>query len=349
MNKCIFVDASSELSIRDIPEEYHPQGGQALVKVQYSGINPADLNHAKHLGMNNNVCGYEICGTVIEAGPSSRYAVGDIVFGSNYPGRSKPSYHGGHQDFTILESDPMSMKLPAQVPHADGAALGVMVRTAGDALMNMFGIPFPAIQVHGPPATGGLLIWGGASTVGTAAIQLAKAMGVNPIFTTASPANHEALLELGATQCFDYRDPNVVEIVRAAAEEKGTPIVYILDTVCKEGSPGTVEQCESIATAPNVTFAGCLPQIGKPQWKMVFASRGIDAFVPFPIPGGGKANMEWESRLERAVVWAATNYGKEFRIPNVKIVKGAESGVQAIKDVNEGRVNFAKVVIEHPL
>lgn len=337
------------MSIRDIPEKYHPEGGQALVKVQYSGINPADLNHAKHLGMNNNVCGYEICGTVIEAGPTSRYAVGDIVFGSNYPRRSKPAYHGGHQDFAILESDPMSTKLPAQLPHADAAALGIMVRTAGDALMNLFGIPFPAIDVFGPPATGGLLIWGGASTVGTAAIQLARAMGLKPIFTTASPANHEALLRLGATQCFDYRDPNIVNVVRAAAEKKGDTIKYILDTVCKDGSPGTVEQCESIAAAPDVTFAGSLPQIGNPRWKMAFAARGIDAAVPFLIPGVGKANMEWESRLEKAVIWAATNYGKQFQIPNVQIVKGAESGIQAIKDVNEGKVSFAKVVIEHPL
>ncbi|KAI7974976.1 hypothetical protein EIK77_002756 [Talaromyces pinophilus] len=349
MNKCIFIDASCELSIQDIPEKYHPKGGQALIKVQYSAIAPADLAHGKDLGMNNNVCGYEMCGTVIEAGPTSRYQVGDIAFGSNYPGRSKPAYHGAHQDFAIVESDPMSMKLPAQLPRADAAALGTMVRTAADALMNVFGIPFPTIGVFGPPATGGLLIWGGASSVGTAAIQLARAMGLKPIFTTASPANHEALLSLGATQCFDYRDPDIVNIVRAAAEKKENIIKYILDTVCKEGSPGTIDQCESIATAPDVTFASCLPQIGNPRWKLVFAARGIDIDIPFSIPGGIKANMDWELRLEKVVGWAAMNYRKQFRIPNIEIVKGAERGIQAIKDVYEGKVSFAKVVIEHPL
>ncbi|GAM36633.1 hypothetical protein TCE0_018r05868 [Talaromyces pinophilus] len=350
MNKCIFVDAANELSVREIPEFYRPRGSQSLVKVRYSGINPADLNHTKHLGMNNNVCGYEICGTVIEAGETSRYTVGDIVFGSNKPGRSKPAYHGGHQDFAILESDTMSMKLPSQVPNADAAALGIMVRSAGDALINLFEIPFPAINVHGPPAAGGLLVWGGASAVGTAAIQLAKAMELSPIFAVASSANHNTLLELGATKCFDYRDSDVVKLIGDAAGKEQNGIKYVFDTVCKEGSLGTMDLCELIATEKDVKFAGCLPQFGRPRWKLVMASRGADVPVPFELPGQiGKANMQWESRLERTVAWAANTYGVQFRIPNVTIVKGAERGIQAIRDVNEGKVNFAKIVIEHPL
>ncbi|KAH7231594.1 uncharacterized protein BKA55DRAFT_524256 [Fusarium redolens] len=350
MNKCIFVDDSCELSIRDIPEKYHPEGGQALIKVEYSGIKPADLNHPKDLGMKNNVCGYEICGTVVEAGPTSRYAVGDVVFRSSHPGRSKPGYHGGHQDFAILEPNLMSAKVPAQLPRADAAALSIMVRSAADALLNHFEIPFPAIGVLAPPPTSGLLVWGGASSVGSAAIQLAKAMGLTWVFTTASPANHKALLKLGATQCFDYRDLNVVDAVRAAAEENGVTIKYVLDTVCKTGSPGTIDQCESIATASDVTLVSCLPQIRSPaRWRMVLASREIDNPVPFEFPGGNKTNMEWEARLEKAVVWAATHYGKEFRIPKIQIVKGAERGIRAIKDVNQGKVSLTKFVIEHPL
>ncbi|KAF5655278.1 ToxD-like protein [Fusarium sp. NRRL 25303] len=350
MNKCIFVDDSCDLSIRDIPETYHPKDGQALVKVEYSGINPADLNHPKDLGMKNNVCGYEICGTVIETGRTSRYAVGDVVFGSNHPGRSKPGYHGGHQDFVILESNLMSAKLPAQLPRPDAAALSIMVRSAADALLNHFEIPFPDIGVSGPTPTEALLVWGGASSVGNAAIQLAKAMGVKWIFTTASPANHEALLELGATKCFNYRDPNVVDAIKASCEETSVSIRYVLDTVCKTGSPGTIQQCEAIATAPDVTLVSTLPQFSKPpRWRMVFASRETDNPVPFEFPGGNKANPVWEARLERAVVWAAMNYGTQFRIPHVKIVEGAEEGIQAIKDVNEGKISLTKVVIKHPL
>jgi hypothetical protein len=89
---------------------------------------------------------------------------------------------------------------------------------------------------------------------------------------------------------------------------------------------------------------------GKIRWKLVMASRGADVPVPFELPRQiGKANMQWESRLERTVAWAANTYGVQFRIPNVTIVKGADRGIQAIRDVNEGKVNFAKIVIEHPL
>ncbi|KAH7475975.1 hypothetical protein FOMA001_g11747 [Fusarium oxysporum f. sp. matthiolae] len=59
--------------------------------------------------------------------------------------------------------------------------------------------------------------------------------------------------------------------------------------------------------------------------------------------------MEWEAHLEKAVVWAATHYGKEFQIPNIQIVKVAERGIQVIKDVNQGKVSLTEVVIEHPL
>jgi NADPH:quinone reductase-like Zn-dependent oxidoreductase len=158
MNKCIFIDGNCDLSIREIQEQYRPQGSQALVEVDYSGINPADIAHARHLGMNNNVCGYEFCGTVIETGPTSRYVVGDVIFGSNEAGKNKQQYHGGHQNFLITESDPMSAKLSVDIPHAHAAALSIMVRTAADALLNQFELPFPAIGIDMPTGSGALVI-----------------------------------------------------------------------------------------------------------------------------------------------------------------------------------------------
>lgn len=353
MPKCIFIDAASELSIREVPDVYRPEGSQALVKVEYSGINPADIGHALFLGMNDNVCGYEFCGTVVEAGPTSRYAVGDVVFGSNEAGPRKPSYHGAHQDFLIAESDSMSMTLAGDIPHAHAAALSIMVRTAADALLDEFEIPFPAIGMQSSPTepAGAILIWGGATTVGSAAIQLAKNMKVGPIFATASSSNHEALIQLGATQCFDYRDPDVVASIRIAIEKSGKPLKYVFDTVCAEGNPGkpgTIDLCESLAATPDVKLACVRPQPRRPRWKMVLASRARDFEFPPPL-GPSKARPEWEPLLEHTVKWAMTNYGKEFRIPNVTVVQGAEAGIDAIKAVFEGRKSFQKLVIKHPL
>jgi NADPH:quinone reductase-like Zn-dependent oxidoreductase len=64
-----------------------------------------------------------------------------------------------------------------------------------------------------------VLIWGGASSVGACAIQLAAASGAT-VLTTASPANHDFVKSLGADHVFDYRSPTVMD--DAASVLKGT-------------------------------------------------------------------------------------------------------------------------------
>lgn len=75
--------------------------------------------------------------------------------------------------------------------------------------------------VH-PPASGKitpsgetLLIWGGASSVGSNAIQLAIASGYQ-VISTASPKNFANVKHLGARQVFDYNSPTVVSDIVAA-------------------------------------------------------------------------------------------------------------------------------------
>lgn len=54
-----------------------------------------------------------------------------------------------------------------------------------------------------------LLVWSGASSVGTTVIQLATAFGLY-VVTTASHANYEFVRSLGAADVFDYQSPTVV-------------------------------------------------------------------------------------------------------------------------------------------
>ncbi|KAJ4356861.1 uncharacterized protein N0V89_004898 [Didymosphaeria variabile] len=349
-NKCIWVDANGKLSIRPVIEEYEPSGGQALVKVAYSAINPADLAHARALGFNNSVCGYEFCGTVVATGQTSRYAVGDVVFGSNEPGPRRPPFYGAHQDFLITESNSLSMRLDNKdVSHPDAAAMSIMVRTAADALLNHFGLRLPAGEQNpnlGHP--GALVIWGGASAVGTAAIQLARALNIDSIFVTASPRNFEALQRIGASLCFDYRDEHVVANIQTALEQSAVPLTMVFDTVCKGGRINTIKQCESLSTSANIQFACTLPQPGNPRWNMVLASRANDFPFPPPLPPR-KASPKCEARLEEAVSWAVHNYGAGFVVPKVTVVEGGHAGLAAIHDVFEGRNSFQKVVIKTPI
>jgi NADPH:quinone reductase-like Zn-dependent oxidoreductase len=84
--------------------------------------------------------------------------------------------------------------------------------TAADALFNVIGLGLPAAGVAGVDPVGkGILIWGGASSVGVMAIQLAKAAGLQHIFITASAKNHKILQELEATHYFNYTSHTIVK------------------------------------------------------------------------------------------------------------------------------------------
>ncbi|UPK91275.1 hypothetical protein LCI18_002210 [Fusarium solani-melongenae] len=346
VNKALYLRPDNQVELAVLSEQYNPVRGQALIEVEYSGINPADVKHGQHFGLNDNVCGYECCGTVIEAGPSSPFAVGDVVFGSNATGKDRPRSNAAHQRFMIAEPNHMWLKLPAGVPHADAAVLSIVVRTAADALFNAFGLSLPAAGIEGPPSSGAIVIWGGASSVGISAIQLSKAIGLAPILVTASEKNHKALLEIGATQCFDYRNQTVVANIQSALDSASQPLAYVLDTVCSKGEDSTTSKCEALKSTSEVKYASVLPIFGNPKWNVVVAGRTFD----FPSPGGfAKAQPERDAPLRKASQWAAEQYGKGFVVPRVRVVKDVNLAIQAIRDSADGKISFEKVAIKHPL
>jgi NADPH:quinone reductase-like Zn-dependent oxidoreductase len=77
-----------------------------------------------------------------------------------------------------------------------------------------------------------VLIWSGSTSVGQYAIQLAKSAGCF-VITTASPARHSYLKELGADVCFDYKDPNVISQIKQVAKDK---LAYAFDCISAKES-----------------------------------------------------------------------------------------------------------------
>lgn len=69
--KVIFLSPSGP-TVKEIRETYTPQGSQSLVRVEYSGVNPADIKHAS-IGMHSSVSGYDFAGTVVAVGPNSPF------------------------------------------------------------------------------------------------------------------------------------------------------------------------------------------------------------------------------------------------------------------------------------
>ena len=337
---------------QSISTSYHPSGPQALLRVSHSGINPADIKHAT-INLHSSVAGYDMAGEVLSTGPDSPFTPGDRIFGLNAAFPTRPLYMGAHQDYAIAASR-FWYKLPAEGPLGlkEAATLPVMTLTAADGLFHLLGLGFPEAGIDGDEKQG-LLIWGGASTVGVAAIQLAKAAGHGPIIVTASRKNHEVLRGLGADYCFDYRDGDVVERVREAIRGCGRPVRKALDAVgvrSEDGfgksSPGMTAAC--FGEEQRVDLACVLPVTEDGRFKMCFATR--DPESPLPMARIEDAGA-WYGMQEKVMAWVVGNYGpgKYVGCPKITVVKGVEETLEPMQKSAEGKSSLEKIVVEHPL
>ena len=104
---------------------------------------------------------------------------------------------------------------------------------------------------------------GGASSVGSCAIQLATASGAQ-VFTTASHQNFDYCKGLGAKQCFDYHDEDVEDQIVEALKSK-----VVLGAFHATGGDGAFQTCARVVDRSKgktiVVTTGNLPEKGVPS------------------------------------------------------------------------------------
>ncbi|KAB5523138.1 chaperonin 10-like protein [Coniochaeta sp. 2T2.1] len=362
--KAIYLTETGDITVREVAEPYEPQGEQALVKVQYSGINPGDYRHF-FMGMNSFVMGYDFVGVVEKLGPASPFKVGELLMGETKPGHKRPTFQGAHQAYLLAEPY-LTWRVPRDMNPLSAVSMVSGAQTAADALFNVMGFGFPAAGLEGDDPRGkAILVWGGAAGCGFAAVQLAKAAGFGTIVVTASERNHNALREVGATHCFDYHSETVVEDIRSVVAKEGIELTAAFDAVSvglgifepltdaekaavevdyDKSTPALGKRCMSEpAAAEKLRLASTLPVLEDPDWQFVIYSRKHYEQDLIDHPG-------WWQRQEKAVTWLVENHKTAWRpLPNQRLVRDSAEAVKAIKDVFEGRVSMEKVVIDHPM
>jgi len=162
------------------------------------------------------VLGTDAAGEVVEVGPGvTRFQIGDRVLGHAVGverDHNNPA-EGAFQDYTVLQAT-MAAPIPASMPYESAAVLPLGLSTAACALFqkDCLALGHPSVS---PRATGRtVLVWGGSTSVGSNAIQLAVAAGYE-VITTCSPGNFGYVKGLGASQAFDYHGDAVGDIVAA--------------------------------------------------------------------------------------------------------------------------------------
>ncbi len=116
--------------------------------------------------------------------------------------------HIATQAYTILKTN-MASEIPDSISFESAAVIPLGCSTAAAGLFQdaFLALQFPTEPPQKPNGKT-VLIWGGASSVGSNAIQLAVAAGYQ-VVTTASRKNFEYVKKLGASEVFDYKDPAV--------------------------------------------------------------------------------------------------------------------------------------------
>ena len=197
---------------RSMPE---PGAGEVLIKVAAAGINRPDVfqrkgNYAPPPGA-SDLPGLEVAGEIVGGDAAAGgFAVGDkvcaLVAG------------GGYAEYCVA---PAAQCLPIPKGLSDIEAAG-LPETYFTVWSNVF--DRGALQ-----AGEALLVHGGASGIGTTAIQLARAMG-NPVYATVgSDERVRAVEQLGAAKGINYKTQDFVKEVLDATGGAGVNV--ILDMV----------------------------------------------------------------------------------------------------------------------
>ncbi|MEU4346901.1 NAD(P)H-quinone oxidoreductase [Streptomyces sp. NPDC023838] len=185
--------------------------GEVLVEVAAAAVNRADVlqrqGHYEPPPGASPYPGLECSGRIVALGPGvSGWSVGDEVCAL--------LSGGGYAEKVAV---PVGQLLP--VP--EGVELTVAA-SLPEAVATVWSNVFMVSHLR-PGET--LLVHGGASGIGTMAIQLAKAVGARVAVTAGGPAKLARCAELGADVLIDYREQDFVEEVRKATDGAGADVI----------------------------------------------------------------------------------------------------------------------------
>ena len=329
--------AQLTITTRDIPK---PGSDELVVRNYAIAANPVDWKiqdfFSSAITTYPNVLGSDGCGVVTAIGSDvTKFKVGDRVTGFAAVLYNQNPDHGAWQTYEVLR-EIASMKIPDSMSFEEGSTFPMAFATSAIALYGTLDIPRPGGSVE--PQGNGLLIWGAASSVGTAAVQLARLSGFK-VFATASPAHHEYLKSLGAFEVFDYKDPEVVSKIAAAAKSAGTPVTFGYDTI-SEGNTSQLTADTILASSGKGKLVLTLPWPGKepaPEGIEILQTAAISTGTDRVDIGTWLFNEYLPKALENKSIIAA---------PKVEIVSGGIEAAQKVFDQLKAGVSGKKLVVK---
>jgi NADPH2:quinone reductase len=187
-----------------------PDRNRIVIRVRAIGLNYLDIlsiaGKYQEKGPLPFIPGAEAAGTVVADSPDSPFQVGDNVMTVGTAACAE--YMAATPETTFAMPENMSFE--------EAAAFQLVYQTAHMALVHRARLRPDAF----------LLVHAGAGGVGTAAIQIGRLLGARVIATAGSDEKLKVCLNAGAETAINYRQENVVEIIRDITSGRGVDVVF---------------------------------------------------------------------------------------------------------------------------
>ena len=327
-----------EILQRETPK---PGPDEVLVKVKAVACNPVDYFQRDHgfppVQSYPAVFGSDVAGVIAARGSGASNDVPPIgarvtAMASSFYEKGNPNY-GGFQEFVLVKSGSVA-SLPDGMSFEDAATLPMAVLVA---LSSWTVLGFPIETKYVQEDKQALLVWGGASSMGTMIIQVGKLMGYT-VYTTASSKNHQYLKTLGADYVFDYNDTTVAQTIIDLVKDNGHAMVTAVAVVPDSLQPTLAVLGETrgvhrvkVAHPPPLS-----PDAPIPNWAEV-------KFVTRPA-GETEGPVHMKKCFQ---VWLTNRLrdGEVIPSPKAQIVKGGMEGINTALDIVKQGVSAAKIVV----
>ncbi|KAJ7761098.1 putative quinone oxidoreductase [Mycena metata] len=262
---------------------------EVLIRQRVIAFNLVDVKQ-RDLGIGIShwprVLGIEGAGVIEAVGSSVRdLEPGDEVAGWHGSGAHEIIWGGAFQERVAVATHFLAKK-PKNINLEEAASLPIAFVTAVCTIVDSLKIPLPflpkVISTEGQVPSS-VLILGGSSTVGAAAIQLLRrAYPSLPILATSSAKHHARLVDLGATHVVDYKSSTVVADI-AALSPGAAGVDLIID--CVSAGASQTDICDVLDPAGSKRYAAVLTGVPVP------VPEGVDHMVTgalsmFDMKGG---------------------------------------------------------------
>lgn len=202
---------------RPMPE---PGAGEVLIKVAASGVNRPDVfqrkgSYAPPPGA-SDVPGLEVAGEIVGGHFDDKYNPFGLKLGDRVCALIAG---GGYAEYAVA---PLAQCLPVPAGLTDIEAAS-LPETFFTVWSNVFDRARLGQGEGGENET--LLVQGGTSGIGVAAIQIAHALGFRVFATAGSAEKCRACEQLGAERAINYKSEDFVEVVKALTNDRGVDVV----------------------------------------------------------------------------------------------------------------------------